>query len=153
MEVLKIGQKYLQSLPITDFPLLRKHLEQRKGILLYQEYPDLLFYFILVEKEIMYGILGGEYCKYGLDDFLYISPIEIVEDRRRKGLGKLLLNEVKKQVKDSQITGLCLMCNEDVLDFYRKNGFVEEYSYIDEGKIVYFLIYKLSEEELSHGRN
>lgn len=59
----------------------------------------------------------------------YISELFVSEAERAKGIGTLLLNEVKKQAKLRGCSRLMLANNRDRLSyekgFYKKNGFIE----------------------------
>lgn len=151
MRLAQVDYKAIQTLPLTDFPLLQRHLAKRKDLQLYQDFPEMLTYFLLVEESLVRGVTGAEFCLYDTKNFLYISPFEIAKGFRKLGLGRTLLQKLVKYAQDNRLGGLCLFCRKEVLSFYLKHGFQEVYT-VDKGEdLLYFLVYDLQEEKVSNG--
>jgi ribosomal-protein-alanine N-acetyltransferase len=66
---------------------------------------------------IGYGIINNEG---------YIRSIAVRKDWRRKGIGKMILNEMERIAKENKNDILSLhvrVSNKDAIEFYHKNGF------------------------------
>lgn len=135
MKIIAINFKIIQTLQIEDFPLLKKHINERKSIETYLDYPDSLIYLVLQKEDEIIGVVGFELSYMEEKSYLYVSPLEIKEKFRNYGNGKLLMQKVIEFSKEFNLTGVNLMCEEEYTFFYSSLGFK-----IDHKKDDYFMM-------------
>lgn len=96
---------------------LEQYLKEGKALL-----------FCCFDNEILCGMA---WC-HDIDRFekrIHIANIAVKPEYRNKGYGSLLIKEIEKYAYENNYSGIDLMVtvsNENSVNFYKKNGFIEE---------------------------
>ena len=122
------NQEFKSSFPITEELFKAKIIDsaytlKKESICLY------------LEKEYIGSVILKDY-----DNSLYVSFIHIINDKRNKGYGELLIDEVKKLAEEKNykkiilgsdpdciFSGVFMEENDDVHRFFSNQGFTRDY--------------------------
>ena len=75
-----------------------------------------------VEDETIVGGLLGYVDPYAEEDFFFVSEIFVIPERKKQGIGKQLLNQLEKTLKDRKIDVVQLISIDYNETFYKKCG-------------------------------
>lgn len=85
---------------------------------------------VVEEKSRLIGFVGikGQDIEEKVEDalnkdYLLITWIAIIRDRRKKGLGSRILKECERYALTWKKKGIGLGCNNKIIPFYEKNGY------------------------------
>ncbi len=78
--------------------------------------------FAAVEDGTIVGGLLGYVDPYAEEDFFFVSEIFVIPERKKQGIGKQLLNQLEKTLKDEKIDVVQLISIDYNETFYKKCG-------------------------------
>ena len=78
--------------------------------------------FAAIENETIIGGLLGYVDPYAEEDFFFVSEIFVIPERKKQGIGKQLLAELEKNLKESKIDVVQLISIDYNETFYSKCG-------------------------------
>lgn len=127
---------------IDDFPLLEAHLEERKSNPLYQEYPDIIYYYQAIKNDRIVGVAGIESIVFDNEVYLYLSPLEVIPEFKKKGVATALLNSVIDKAISTNRKGVILICKGELVSFYTRNGFITSNKFKEGDKNRFLMIFE-----------
>lgn len=127
---------------VNKFSLLESHLKKRNETSFYKDYPNIIFYLGAKKDNEVIGVVGYELIFYNVKEFLYLSPLEVLTEYKKKGIASLLVNEIKNKSKTLNKEGVLLICTWELISFYKKNGFEIHKKFKDNENNKFIMIYK-----------
>ena len=109
---------------------------------MYFLFPEIILYVLLNVDCVPTAVIGCELSTFSEDDYLYLSPLEVIENSRGKGYGTALLNYVKNFSKLSNFIGLRLICSEKLVFFYSRRGFTISSKQVKNGDYTYTMTFE-----------